>query len=273
MITNVTSWTLVTVTYNSAEVLPQFWSSFKPSPTLRWVVVDNNSSDKSVEVAKSLGADVIESSTNLGFGGANNLGFAAADSDYVAFVNPDVTVDFDSLDGLAQIIDKTQGLISPQLINNNGSLQPNGRGWPVLAYKILNRLAPQKVDGKYRIFAAPGQITRVPWFIGAVVASTKEIFDELGPWDEHFFVYYEDTDLCLRAREKNIMSYVIGDYQWTHGWARATAKFNKNFFRSWKLEINSLSKFYARYPLLLIKKPASEKTHEIISTDKLKNSK
>ncbi|WP_346875561.1 glycosyltransferase family 2 protein [Rothia sp. (in: high G+C Gram-positive bacteria)] len=273
MNTNMTSWTLVTVTYNSAEVLPRFWSRFDPTSSLRWIVVDNNSSDNSVEVARSLGADVIESSTNLGFGGANNLGFAASTSEYVAFVNPDVAVDYGSLDGLAQIINETQGLVSPQLINSDGSLQPNGRGWPVMAHKVLNRLAPQRVDGKYRIFANPGEMAQVPWFIGAVVASTRENFLKLGPWDEHFFVYYEDTDLCLRARKQGINSYVVGDHQWTHGWARATAKFNKNFFRSWKLELDSLSKFYMRYPLLLVKEPAGEQPYEIISTDKLEYTK
>lgn len=273
MTANTTSWTLITVTYNSADALSKFWANFQPSENLRWIVVDNNSSDNSADVARQLGAHVIESSRNLGFGGANNLGFKQSDSQYVAFVNPDVAVDVNSLDALAQIIEKTQGLVSPQLTNTDGSLQPNGRGWPVMLHKVLNRLAPQRVDGRYRIFASQGEIVQVPWFIGAVVAARHDTFSQLGPWDEHFFVYYEDTDLCLRARKQGINSYVIGDYTWVHNWARATAKLNRNFLRSWKLELSSLSKFYARYPLLLFKEPASQNQHTIISSENLEYSK
>lgn len=252
-----TSWTLITVTYNSAQTLTRFWSNFAPTPNLTWIVVDNNSSDDSVQIARSLGAQVIESPKNLGFGGANNLGFQKAESDYIAFVNPDVSVDYSSLDALAELIDKTGGLVAPQLLNADGSLQPNGRGWPVLSYKVLNRLKPSLVEGNYRIFAQPGDLLEVPWVIGAALAGNKQTMAQLGPWDERFFVYYEDSDICLRAGKEGIKTYISGDINWVHGWARDTAKvgLNKAFFRSWKLELDSMYKFYSRYPKLIFKAP------------------
>jgi GT2 family glycosyltransferase len=75
------------------------------------------------------------------------------------------------------------------------------------------------------------------------------MFDRLGgPWDDWFFVYYEDADICLRARRLGIPTLVAGAVRWRHGWERATSTVNA---RAWKREIPSMMKFYLRYPLLL----------------------
>lgn len=259
MTTNTPRWTLITVTYNSATTLQKFWSSFAQSDLVEWIVVDNNSSDNSAQVAEQLGATVIRSEKNLGFGGANNLGYRRSTSPYVAFVNPDVTVDLESLEALEEVIDAEQALVSPQLLNSDGSLQPNGRGLPVLTHKVLNRLRPAAVEGVYRIFAQPGEVVEVPWVIGAALASNRAVFDRLGPWDEYFFIYYEDADICLRARKLGIKTLLIGNARWLHGWARATAKLNKSSFAAWKLEFGSMYKFYTRYPHLILKEPKISK--------------
>uniref|UniRef100_UPI003CFAFC34 glycosyltransferase n=1 Tax=Campylobacter coli TaxID=195 RepID=UPI003CFAFC34 len=90
-------WTLISVSYNSGEALRRFWLDAALPHSVRWIVVDNASTDDSVSVARAAGAEVIQLSENIGFGAANNLGFEQADSPYVGFVNPDVRVDFDSL--------------------------------------------------------------------------------------------------------------------------------------------------------------------------------
>ena len=242
------SWTLITVTYNSAKALDEFWTPVKARDDFEWVVVDNASTDDSADVAARLGARVIRLDKNLGFGGANNVGFRASNSRYVGFVNPDVSVRAHSLDELARIIEETDGLVSPQLVNPDGTPQPNGRGYPFLVEKVRNRLESNTDESGYRRFAAEGDDISVAWFMGAAVLGLRTHFEQLGPWDERFFVYYEDSDLGLRAGAKGLRRTVTGRTNWVHGWARETTKFE---WAPWRREFPSMAKFYARYPALL----------------------
>lgn len=241
-------WTFITVTYNNAQTLEDFWVGDIPA-WAEWIVVDNSSSDGTAQVAERLGATrVISMTSNVGFGAANNVGLRAARGQYIAFTNPDVTVDFGSMKVLACAIDRTGGIVGPQLINPDGSLQPNGRGLPTLASKIRNRLPVRFHVSGYQLLAQAGQSLRVDWLIGAAVLGRKETFDSLGGWDERFFIYYEDSDIGLRAWLAGLSVEIVGDANWIHGWARETTGF---CFEPWKREIASMAKFYTKYPLML----------------------
>ena len=244
-----TMWTLVTVTFNSASTLRRFWPQIEANETFEWVVVDNASQDDSADVAASLGARVVRLPKNVGFGAANNIGFQNSDSDFVAFVNPDIRPELQDLPLLEKYLrNNPLDLVSPQLVNDDGSLQPNGRGLPYLLNKVRNRTAPTALVGSYLQFATAGENISVEWLMGAVVAGRRTRFDDLGPWDERFFVYYEDADLGLRNSKDSGKSVVIGDAQWAHGWARETSNAS---WHAWKRELPSLLKFYSRYPHLL----------------------
>ena len=241
-------WALITVSYNSGEQLRHFWRAVDLGPDVEWIVVDNNSSDESVDVAKRLGARVISLSENIGFGAANNVGFSASASDYVGFINPDIVVKAEDLSGLEEVIDNTGGLVAPQLTDPDGASQPNGRGYPFLLEKVRNRLERNDTASTYRRIAKRGQDLEVVWIMGAVVLGQRDQLQSLGPWDERFFVYYEDSDLGLRAGALGIPCTVTGKFHWIHGWARETTSLR---WAPWKLEFPSMAKFYARYPRLL----------------------
>lgn len=246
------TWTLITVTYNSSATLEKFWHhAGDRDNSVTWIVVDNGSTDDSVSTARRLGALVVPLGRNVGFGAANNVGFRMSQTPFVAFVNPDVSVDFESLEALAGLLAGEDRIASPQLLNPDGTMQPNGRGLPFLGSKIANRLQPLKATA-YRRFASGGETVSVDWLMGAAVLGRRDIFARLGPWDEKFFVYYEDSDLGLRARELGIEMILIGSVQWVHGWARETKHLS---WRAWKLEIASMLKFYARYPHLIGTEP------------------
>lgn len=241
-------WSIITVTYNSGRALERYWGSFELPDNAEWIVVDNGSSDDSVRVAASLGARVIELEKNIGFGAANNVGFHASSSPFVAFVNPDVTVRSDSLGPLREILERTDALVSPQLANPDGSLQPNGRGYPFLLWKIINRTAGGEKNKGYQRIATAAEELPVVWFMGATVLGRRDVLSRLGPWDERFFVYYEDSDLGLRALRAGIDRILVGEQVWIHGWARETRTLRLS---AWKLELPSMLKFYSRYPRLL----------------------
>ncbi|MEV8136176.1 glycosyltransferase [Microbacterium aurantiacum] len=236
------------MTFNSATTLKRFWTeSSKGLGHVEWIVVDNGSSDDSVAVARSLGAKTIPLGRNIGFGAANNVGYRTSQGDYVAFVNPDVEVDAATLPYLAEVANRRQTIVSPQLLNPDGTMQPNGRAMPYLSSKIMHRLRPGDA-GNYRIFAGLEDEVEVDWFMGAAVVGNRDVLDKLGPWDERFFVYYEDSDLGLRASAAGMQPLLVGTVRWVHGWARDTKRVS---WSAWKRELPSLVKFYSRYPRLL----------------------
>lgn len=120
-------WTVVTVTYNSADTLRRCWRAAKP---YEWIVVDNASSDDSVVVAEELGARVIRLPENVGFSKANNVGVRQAAGEYVVFANPDLEIDPDGMDVLKQHLDTHGGLVAPQLIVPTGLPSPTAEDSP-----------------------------------------------------------------------------------------------------------------------------------------------
>ncbi|MET4003016.1 N-acetylglucosaminyl-diphospho-decaprenol L-rhamnosyltransferase [Arthrobacter sp. UYCu511] len=243
------SWTIITVTYNSEAVLSKYWANVRLPPNVQWIVVDNASEDDSVRVARQIGAKVIELEENVGFAAANNIALAESNAEFIVFVNPDVRVVGKDFDKISEVLSENPlSLVSPQLVSLDGTLQPNGRMGPYLIYKVLNRIFPKLVTGRYTNVFESHETGAVTWLTGAVVAGKRDVFHRLQGWDDHFFVYYEDTDLALRAAHLGIKSMVIGQLNWVHGWAREASGLN---FRGWMLEYSSALKFYRRYPKYL----------------------
>jgi N-acetylglucosaminyl-diphospho-decaprenol L-rhamnosyltransferase len=241
------SWTLVTVTYNSAEALRRFGADSLPDG-IEWVVVDNASEDDSARVAEDQGASVVRLAKNVGFSAANNVGLARAAGDYIAFVNPDVAVRTSDLTRLeAALREHGECLVAPQLLNLDSSPQPNGRGMPTMLRKVANRLSASETP--YRVFASPGEVRFIAWAMGAAVAGRRDTFERLGGWDERYFVYYEDSDLGLRSWAAQVPVLLIGDVRWIHGWARETMGLS---LRAWRHELRGATRFFARYPGLLL---------------------
>lgn len=257
------TWSFITVTYNSAPTLRHFWKDGVPEG-VEWIVVDNASSDDSVTTAESLGATVIALPENLGFSAANNRGLDVAEGAYIAFTNPDITVDWTTLPTLRATIDRTDGLVAPQLLNADGSVQPNGRGAPLLAHKVMNRLTRGPRKNGYQILTAPDERKSVFWLIGAAILGSAERIRSLGGWNEKFFLYYEDKDICIRAWKSNISVTLDGTARWTHGWARETSGFR---LQPWIREFSAMSTFYRLYPELLLGGPVVRRRHPRAATE------
>lgn len=238
---------LITVTYNSAQTLTEFWRD-RPFGSYPWIVVDNASRDGSARVAQDLGARVLDLPFNRGFSAANNIGAGAVDADVLIFCNPDVTVTKDGIAALADGARRYGGIVAPQLVNADGTLQENGRGTPFLTRKLRHLL--RLPDGRYQRFARRGELVDVVWVMGAALAITRESFELLGGWDDGFFVYYEDADLGLRAWQRGMSVRVDGDVRWQHGWGRETGRgFSA---RAWKLEFAAAWRFYRKHPYCLV---------------------
>lgn len=254
-------WSVITVSYNSADELRRCWSA-RAKP-YEWIVVDNNSSDSSAEVGETLGARVIRMPENVGFSAANNVAVRESTNPYLLFANPDLEVDPAGLPRLCSHLDTYGGLVAPQMVSADGTLQPNGRGFPYVAAKMGNRnLWPfARLQATYRLYAQPGQVVWVSWMIGAAVAARRDDFAEIGGWNDRFFVYYEDAELGLRTWRHGQPVAVLGDVRWVHHWSRATNTLRWN--RAHNLEIRAARIFYGMFPEFVFGLPKPARRHAL----------
>ncbi|MFG1839540.1 glycosyltransferase family 2 protein [Micromonospora sp. NPDC049175] len=247
-------WSVVTVTYNSADTLRRCWGGAKP---YEWIVVDNDSADDSVAVAEELGARVIRLPENVGFSKANNVGVRQAAGEYVLFANPDLEIEPAGFVTMQRHLDLHGGLVAPQLLGTDGIPQPNGRGFPYATAKLGNRkIWPlSQMHANYRVVADPGEAVYVAWVMGAAVAARTADFVAMGGWNERFFLYYEDHELGLRAWRHDMPVVLLGDVRWTHHWARATNSFQ--WSRAHTLELQSARTFFGLFPEFVVGLPTA----------------
>jgi N-acetylglucosaminyl-diphospho-decaprenol L-rhamnosyltransferase len=204
----VTPFSIVVVLHDSAGPLPALLASLGrlPSPP-QLIVVDTASSDEGPALARAAGAEVVVLGDNPGFGAANNVGVERAEHPVTVLLNPDCELLDGSL-GLLAARAAGGGLWVPRLLNPDGSLQrsayplPGTVGAllpavvhpPVLPEPLLERVEPFRSE----------RARSVGWAIAACVAASTETLRRLGPFDPGQFMFYEDMDLCLRARAAGI---------------------------------------------------------------------
>lgn len=193
----------VTVTHHSQVVLERLAASLRahpPAEPWEWVIVDNNSGGEALaemrRVTDGLPVHIIPLAENVGFGAANNLGVRHALGSALCLLNPDTEVLEGTFAGLGKHWHKRQ-ITSPQLQDSDGNVLETVRRWPT-PWGLLGRRL-----GRGRT-AMPTQETRVAWTQGSFWGMGRTVWDELGGFDERFFLFLEDTDLCRRAAERGI---------------------------------------------------------------------
>ena len=176
------------------------------------LVVDNKSEDGSRAMVTERFPDVtlIASETNSGFGAGNNRAVPQTSGRYVLFLNPDTVVVPGALAAMVSYADAQPdiGILGPKLLNGDGSLQYSCRRFPNLAHGFfrntpLGRLLPKnKFASDYLMqdfdHAAP---LDVDWVSGAALMIRRTTLEQTGGFDEEFFMYCEDVDLCWRAHK------------------------------------------------------------------------
>ena len=180
--------------------------------TLELVVVDNGSQDGSQEALRTAHPDVtlIENGANLGFAKANNIGFEVATGRYLCLVNTDVIALDGVLDKMVAYLDSNPGVgvAGPRTVTRDLTLRQNCRRFPTLAnaagdYLMLKRILPgvERFEGR-TLKASTYAVTHDAEVLsGCFMMVRREAFDEVGPLDEDFFFYGEDTDWCKRFHD------------------------------------------------------------------------
>ena len=208
---------IVVVNWNSRELLRKAVRSVATASgasfTLdRLVIVDNASADGS---ADDLGGGleqliVLRNTMNRGFGEAANQGAASSHADYLLFLNPDIELGPDSLANalafLQQPANTDIGILGIRLTDKPGKTQrccarePSAGSF--IAQSIgLDRLLPQVFPPYFMLDWDHMDTRSIDQVMGAFLMVRRVLFDALGGFDRRFFVYFEDADLCLRARQ------------------------------------------------------------------------
>jgi GT2 family glycosyltransferase len=172
-------------------------------PQIPVVVVDNASSDVSVEAARKAGAYVILNTQNEGYGRANNQGVRAAkNADWCLVINPDAVVDPDCLSTLLKASKRhpNSAVLAPRL------LEPDGRYF-VHSKSVLS--GASSMDDQPECVAEGDHA--VPFVSGACLLVKRSAFLSVGGFDERIFLFYEDDDLCLRLRNAGFELVLVGN--------------------------------------------------------------
>lgn len=200
---------VVVVSYNSAEQLRGCVEPLCGIAGVSVVVVDNASQDRSLETIADLPLQSLALPSNGGFAHGCNAGWRNGSSRYVLFLNPDARIDVASIDRLVAVLESSErtGIVAPRIVDEDGGLHHSLRRFPRLRSTyaqalFLHKLAPTATwaDEIVRSAASYEEPGTHEWASGACLLVRRELLEQLGGWDEGFFLYCEDIDLCRRAK-------------------------------------------------------------------------
>jgi GT2 family glycosyltransferase len=211
---------VVVVTYNSSDVLDGCLRSLGDGASgvdlTAVVVADNASRDDSVAIAeRSTGIPVrtVQLGRNAGYAAAVNAGVDSldlTDLDAVLVINPDCRLRPGSLAALTEALHQPgRGIVVPRLINSDGSLQPSLRRMPTVRRAFVEAVVGGGLAGRIgklgelvtdpREYERPGEAA---WATGAAMLVSVSAIKDIGPWDESFLLYSEETEFALRAADR-----------------------------------------------------------------------
>jgi len=216
--------TIVFINYNSARLLDRALASLRdaePRLDIETLVVDNASRDRAdlVAICRRREARLVLLGRNAGYGAAFNRGYRHARGRYVAVANPDLVFSTPAMTGLVAFMDAhpEAGAVSPQLLYPDGSPQPSVRRLPRLRYILAGRRSPLgRVLPRYalardflyadvHLATEPAEVEAV---IGTLVTFRRSAIDQVAGFDEGFFMYAEDMDICRRLRQSGWKVYL-----------------------------------------------------------------
>jgi GT2 family glycosyltransferase len=252
---------IVIVNYNSKDktlnCLKSIFKSDLAGIDFEVILVDNNSKENIETEVNSLypRVKIVKSKKNLGMGGGNNLGIKEAVGKYVLILNPDTMPEPDAIRKLYNYLEANgkAGIAGPKLLYPDGQLQYSCfRGWkfltPVYRRTFLGRIAKKHLDNFLMRDFDHNSAREVDWLMGSCLMIRKSILDKIKTspppspcatakasgdtrsqgegeyFDERFFMYFEDTDLCRRVRRAEYKVVYFPEAAVVHDHVRASAK-------------------------------------------------
>ncbi len=239
---------VIVVSYNTRELtlrcLERVTTELRGHST-EILVVDNASTDGSAQpICERFGqVTLIGCEKNVGFGAANNIAMRGASGMYFLLLNSDAFLMPGSIDAMLRSIesDSKIGIVGPRLMNADGTLQVSCFPFPSPARAWLENLGVARLSkpasrwGDYRRWTHD-RVLDVAWAVGACLLVRREVYDQIGGFDERFFMYAEETDWQRRVRDAGWRIVFTPEAQVTHlGGASGASdrpRINEHFFQS-----------------------------------------
>ncbi len=222
---------IIIVNYNVKEFLQNLIHSIEKASsnlTKEIIIVDNASDDGSVDFIKDKFPQVklIANQKNIGFGKANNIGLKQASGRYILLINPDAIVAEDTFEKMIQFFEQNDsaGLAGCKILNPDGTLQLACRRsfpgpWTSFTKVTgLSSLFPNsKIFARYNLtYLDENQSYEVDAISGSFMMMRKEVYEKVGGFDEQFFMYGEDLDLCYRIQKDGFKVFYVSTTQIIH---------------------------------------------------------
>lgn len=204
---------IIVLCWNDLKVIPECLRSIHAAThttTFEVIVSDNGSTDGSVEFVRKNypQVNVIENGRNLRFAKANNVGIRVSRGEYVLILNPDTIIHDGTLDEMVKFADAHQsaGAFGCRVLNADGSYQESARpfrsirGDWVAALGLHQLARVSSWFDSYSYVGWQGETEReVDWVSGCFILVRRDLLNRIGGFDEQFFYYFEDMDLCRRV--------------------------------------------------------------------------
>lgn len=207
------------------------------------IVIDNASFDGAERMIAMEFKEVryIQSLDNLGFSRANNIAFRASTGNVILFLNPDTVVDVNSITRMVAAVhgQNNSGVVGARLLNGDGSIQTSCiQAFPTITNQLLDSNALRQrtpawtLWGTRAILESDTQPREVEVISGACMMIKREVLERINLFSEDYFMYCEDTDLCLKAIKYGYVNYYCGDAVVTHYGGGSTGNGGKSGFSS-----------------------------------------
>ena len=217
---------IIIVSWNVRDLLRQCLHSID-APTAEIFVVDNASSDGTVEMlrAEFPSVRVMANATNVGFTRANNQALAIAQGRYLFLLNPDTQLHPDAMQTLSDFMDAHPhvGIVGPQLFYGDGLPQSSRRRFPTIATAFLESTILQRWFPRSRVLTRyymrdtrDDETQAVDWINGSAMFVRRATYEQIGGFDEGFFMYSEELDWCYRAKKAGWQIVYLPTAQVTH---------------------------------------------------------
>lgn len=198
---------IIILTYNSSRFIEGLLKSLTKTKNAEILVVDNHSKDDTVKLAKKFeNIKVIETGENLGFAKGINFGARQAEGKYLLFINPDTQLKSGDISSLVTIFtshDKV-GVVGGKLIDRNGTSEKSCGTY----FGFIESLAiATGLDELTGVRYSPDKISKVDFVSGGFMMVDAKLFFGLGGFDEKFFMYVEDMELCYRVKKSGYQVY------------------------------------------------------------------
>jgi GT2 family glycosyltransferase len=204
---------IIILNYNGKETIKKCLDSVFCSdyPNFEVIVVDNDSKDGSLELAKTAYSKFhfIKNSKNIGFSAGNNVGIRFAlekMTDYIFLLNNDTVIEKDTLSKLVETAEKEKGgVFSPVIYNQNSSIWFSGG---IIRWSAMKTIHSTKIPNNNPY--------ATEYVCGCAMLIKKEVFKKIGLLSEDYFLYYEDADFCWRARKSGFDCMVVPNAKIIH---------------------------------------------------------